>query len=158
MKLSRATLRTLRANAGSLELMHRLIRDLGARPVAADHEHQDRFLVRIALGDVLEATDHAWRKRHHVERTEIDVFDVAALVLPARTPGAGHRNEGLVGVVIVHHRSAAWLGTAISEVEALADLDGGKPCRIVADRRRHRAAFALRRRAPGRVIERALAA
>jgi hypothetical protein len=113
---------------------------LRAGPVAADHEHQDRFRIWVALGDVLEAADHARRKRHHVQRAKIDIFDLAVLVFPTGAPGSGHRNEGLVGVVVVHHRAMAGLGLAVAEVEALADLDGGEPRRIVADRRGHRPA------------------
>src|SRR5664280_1483484 len=47
----------LRPDAGGFQPLHRLIGELGVRAVAADHEHQDRLRVRIALGDVLEATD-----------------------------------------------------------------------------------------------------
>ena len=137
--------------------MHRLIGELGARCVAADHEHQDRILVGVALGDVLEAADHARRERNDVERIEIDVFDLAVLVFPARTPSAGHRDEGLVGVVIVHHRAATRFGPAIAEIKSLADLDGREPCRVVANRRRHRAAFAFGRLKSDDVVERALA-
>src|SRR5262249_652900 len=46
-------------------------------------------------------------------------------------------------VVIVHHRAVAGFGSAIAEIESLADLDGGEAGRVVADRRRHRAAFAF---------------
>ncbi len=112
----------------------------------------------ITFADVLEAADHARRKRHHVERAEIDIFDLAVLVFPARTPGAGHRDEGLVGVVVVHHRAVAGPGLAVAEVEALADLDGGEPRRVVADRRGHRPAAACRRLEADDVEQRALAA
>src|SRR5262249_35711839 len=91
MKLSSAmqALGTRRPHAGGLQLVHRLIGELGARCVAADHEHQDRVLVGVALRDVLEAADHARGERNHVERIEIDVFDFAVLVFPAGAPSAG---------------------------------------------------------------------
>src|SRR6266540_3697427 len=104
MKLSSAMqpLGPRRPHARGIQLLHRLIGKLRPRRVPADHEHQDRFLVRVALCDVLEAADHPRRERDHVERIEIDAFHLAVLVLPARAPPAGHRDEGLVGVVIVH--------------------------------------------------------
>src|SRR5665647_2641362 len=51
-----------RPGARIFQAFHRLVGEFGARSVAADHEHQDRFRVRIALGDVLEAADHARRE------------------------------------------------------------------------------------------------
>src|ERR671934_1895361 len=50
-----------------------------------------------------------------------------------------HRDEGLVGVMIVHHRAAARFGPAIAEIESLADFDRSERGRLVADRRRQRA-------------------
>src|SRR5258708_25640522 len=110
--------------------------------------------VGVARGDVLEAADHARRERNDVERSEIDVFDLAVLVFPARTPSARHRDEGLVGIVIVHHRAATRFGPAIAELKSLTDLDGLETSRVVADRRRHRAAFVFWRLESDDVVER----
>ncbi len=86
------------------------------------------------------------------------MLDRAGLVLPAAAPFAGHGDEGLVGVVIVHQRALARLGPAIAEIEAFADLDRGEPRRVVADRRGDRPARTLRRLKADDVVERALAA
>ncbi len=139
--------------------LHRLVGEFRARAVAADHEHQDQLRVRIALGHVLETADHAGRKRHHVERPQIDILDLAVLVLPTGAPGAGHRNESLVGVVVVHLGTMTGLGLAVAEVETFADLDRGQPCGVGADRRGHAAlADAFRRLEADDVEQRALAA
>src|SRR5262245_10300322 len=116
-----------RPQAGLLDLAHGLVGEFGARCIAADHEHQDRLCLGIAGGDVLEAPRHARRKGDHVERPEVDELHLALFVLPAAAPGAGHRDEGLVGVVVVHHRAVAGLGAEVAEVEPLRDLDGGEP-------------------------------
>src|SRR5215831_219595 len=59
--------------------------------------------------------------------------------------------------MLVHHRAVAGLGSAIAEIESLADLDGREPCRVVADRRRHRAALGFGRLKSDDVVEGALA-
>src|SRR6185503_9212507 len=150
--------RSRRPDARLLQPVHGLIGELGLRRVAADHEHQDRFLVRVALAHVFETADHARRERQHVERPEVDELDLAVLILPARAPGAGHRDEGLVGVVVVHLGAMAGLGLAVAEVEALADLDGGHFRRVVADRRSRVLADVVRRLEPDDVEQRAFAA
>src|SRR5262249_50196183 len=82
----------------------------------------------------------------------------ALLVLPAASPGARHRNEGLVGVVIVHHRTIAGFGAAIAEIETFGNLDRCKARGIVADRGGHGPALAWRRLKADDVIEFANAA
>src|SRR3989442_12561072 len=59
--------------------------------------------------------------------------------------------------MLVHHRAATRFGPAIAEIKSLADLDGREPCRVVADRRGHRAAFAFGRLESNDAVERALA-
>src|SRR5665213_1026489 len=148
-----------RPGAGGLQPLHGLIGELGARRVAADHEHQNRFRIRIALGDVLETADHAGRKRNHVERPEIDVIDLAVLVFPTGAPGAGHRDEGFVGVVIVHLGAVSRRGLAIAEIETLADLYGGHYSCLRAHRRSHATLPDVVRRLKAEDVEqRALAA
>src|SRR5262245_60773643 len=60
--------------------------------------------------------------------------------------------------VFVHHRPAAGLGSAIAEIEPLADLDGGELRGLVADRRRHRTALPFGRLESDDVVEGPLAA
>src|SRR5579885_993318 len=150
--------RLRRPDAGFLQARHGLIGEFGLRRIAADDEHKDRLLVRVAFGDVLEAADHAGRERDDVERLQVDIVDLAFLVLPARAPGAGHGDEGFVGVVIVHLRPVAGLGLAVAEVEAFADLDRRHARRLVADRRGRILADVGRRLEADDVVKRALAA
>src|SRR5579885_1767549 len=147
-----------RPDAGFFQARHGLIGEFGLRRIAADDEHKDRLLVRVAFGDVLEAADHAGRERDDVERLQVDIVDLAFLVLPARAPGAGHGDEGFVGVVIVHLRPVAGLGLAVAEVEAFADLDRRHARRLVADRRGRILADVGRRLEADDVVKRALAA
>src|SRR5262249_26664351 len=143
---------------GTLDPLHRLIGELCARRIPANHEHQDRFLVRIAFGDILEAADHARRKRNDIERAEINVFHLTLFAFPARAPGAGHRDERLVGIVIVHLWPMAGLCLAVTEVESLAYLDGGKLGRVVPHRRGHRSSGAFGQLKANHVEQRPLAA
>src|SRR5262249_15365795 len=55
--------------------------------------------------------------------------------------------------MIVHHRAVTGFGSAIAEIESLADLDGGEAGRVVGDRRRHPAAFAFWRLGSRDVVE-----
>src|ERR1700730_13072873 len=140
------------------QLVHRLIGELGFRAVSADHEHQNGFFVRIAQGDVFKAASDARGEGHHVQRSEIDIVDCAFLILPTASPGSGHWDECFVGVVIVHHRTIARLRTAITEIEALRDLDRRKPRRVITDRRGDRATRFLGRLKSDHIIERPNAA
>src|SRR4029077_15343506 len=134
-----------RPNTGLLEAIHRLIREFGARTVTANHKHQDRFNVGVALRHILKTADHTRGERHHIKRPKIDKFHFALFVFPARAPGPGHRDEGLIGVVIVHFRTVAGPGFAVSEIEAFAYLDCRKLRRLLSDWRRHRTARTFRR-------------
>src|SRR4029079_8334039 len=60
--VARRCLRPRRPDAGVLYPRHRLVGKFGLRRIAPYDEHQNRFLVRIALCDIFEAADHAWRK------------------------------------------------------------------------------------------------
>ena len=71
--------------------------------------------------DTFEAPDGARRKRNHIEWIKINRFDLTFLIFPAAAPCPGHGNESLIGVVVVHHRTFAWLGAAIAEIKALGD-------------------------------------
>ena len=51
------------------------------------------------------------------------MFDLAVFILPARAPGTGNTNEGLVRVVVMHHRTFARHGATITQIETLGDLD-----------------------------------
>src|SRR5436853_3710217 len=127
-----------------LAALHRERRELGLRLVAADDEHQQVLLARLVVGHVHEAARDADRERDHVERIEVDVLHRLALV-PLAAPRAGDRDEGLVGVVVVHERALAGLRLAVAEVEALGDrdrrhrggvgTDRGSGCRLVGHRR-----------------------
>src|SRR6478735_8665819 len=68
------------------QFIHCLIGKLRFRGVAANHEHEDRFRIGITLGDVLEPARDTRRKRHDVQRADIDVISLAVLVLPAAAP------------------------------------------------------------------------
>jgi len=105
-----------------LAALHRERRELGLRLVAADDEHQQVLLARLVVGHVHEAARDADRERDHVERVQVDVLHRPALV-PLAAPLAGDRDEGLVGVVVVHQRALAGLRLAVAEVEALGDRD-----------------------------------
>src|SRR3989442_2118825 len=105
-----------------LAALHRERRELGLRLVAADDEHQQVLPARLVVGHVHEAARDADRERDHVERVEVHVLHRLALV-PFAAPAAGHRDEGLVGVVVVHQRALARLRLAVAEVEALGDGD-----------------------------------
>jgi hypothetical protein len=105
-----------------LAALHRERRELGLRLVAADDEHQDMLLARLVVGHVHEAPRNADRERDHVEGVEVDVLHRLALV-PLAAPLAGDRDEGLVGIVVVHQRALARLRFAVAEVEALGDGD-----------------------------------
>src|SRR5467141_213459 len=105
-----------------LAALHRERRELGLRLVAADDEHQDVLPARLVVGHVHEAARNADRERDDVERGQVDVLHRPALV-PLAAPLAGDRDEGLVGVVVVHQRPLAGLRLAVAEVEALGDRD-----------------------------------
>src|SRR3989449_1079243 len=105
-----------------LAALHRERRELGLRLVAADDEHQQVLLARLLVGHVHEAARDADRERDHVERVQVHVLHRLALV-PLAAPLAGDRDEGLVGVVVVHQRPLAGLRLAVAEVEALGDRD-----------------------------------
>jgi len=150
--------------------LHRERRELGLRLVAADDEHQQVLLARLVVGHVHEAARDADRERDHVERVEVHVLHRPALV-PLAAPLAGDRDEGLVGVVVVHQRALARLRLAVAEVEALGDGDcrhrggvgtdwGGRSCttsvgRLKTDDRKELAA-ALGQRTVGQAAVRAL--
>jgi hypothetical protein len=68
-----------RPNAGPRKLLHGLAREFGSGTVAADYEHQDALLIRIAWRHVLETADCGGRKGNDVERIEVDMLDLAAL-------------------------------------------------------------------------------
>src|SRR5882762_2893044 len=102
--------------------LHRERCELGLRLVAADDEHQDVLLARLVVGHVHEAARDADRERDHVERVQVHVLHRLALV-PLAAPLAGDRDEGLVGIVVVHQRALAGLRLAVAEVEALGDGD-----------------------------------
>jgi hypothetical protein len=120
-----------------LAALHRERRELGLRLVAADDEHEHVLLARLAVGHVHEAARHADRERDHVERLEVDVLHRLALV-PLAAPAAGHGDEGLVRVVVVHERPLARLRLAVAEVESLGDADGRHGGGVVAHRGRNR--------------------
>jgi hypothetical protein len=63
------------------------------------------------------------------------MIDFARLVFPTRSPAPGHRDESLVGVVVMHHWTMTRLGLAVAEIEPLADLDRSELRRLLADRR-----------------------
>src|SRR5467141_404116 len=105
-----------------LAALHRERRELGLRLVAADDEHQQVLLARLVVGHVHEAARDADRERDHVERVQVHVLHRLALV-PLAAPLAGDRDEGLVGIVVVHQRALAGLRLAVAEVEALGDGD-----------------------------------
>src|SRR5688572_7779564 len=144
--------------AGRLDLAHRLRGELRARRVAADNDHQDRVLVLWPARDIHEAADCARRERDAVERLEIHMLELPLLVLPDRAPRAGHRDEGLVGVVVVQHRSLAGLRAAVAEVEPLRDLDRRHARGLETERGLLAAALDLRRLEADHVVEDALAA
>src|SRR5467141_4142257 len=102
--------------------LHRERRELGLRLVAADDEHQEVLPARLVVGHVHEAARNADRERDHVERVQVHVLHRLALV-PLAAPLAGDRDEGLVGIVVVHQRALARLRLAVAEVEALGDGD-----------------------------------
>jgi len=102
--------------------LHRERRELGLRLVAADDEHQQVLLARLVVGHVHEAARDADRERDHVEGVQVHVLHRLALV-PLAAPLAADRDEGLVGIVVVHQRALAGLRLAIAEVEALGDGD-----------------------------------
>src|SRR5712691_2764929 len=150
--------------------LHRERRELGLRLVAADDEHQQVLLARLVVGHVHEAARDADRERDHVEGVEVDVLHRLALV-PLAAPLAGDRDEGLVGVVVVHQRALARLRLAVAEVEALGDrdrrhrggvgADWGSGCRVVGHGRlkadhRVQLAAALGQRAVGQAAVGAL--
>jgi len=114
--------------------LHRFGRELGLGLVAADDEHQQVLFARLVPGHVHEAPRDTDRKRDHVVGLEVDVLHRRALV-PLAAPAAGHGDEGLVGVVVVHQRSLAGLRLAVTEVEAFGDRDRGHGRGIGADRR-----------------------
>src|SRR5882762_5399040 len=126
--------RTLRClfSVNLLAALHRERRELGLRLVAADDEHQDVLPARLVVGHVHEAARDADRERDHVEGVEVDVLHRLALV-PLAAPLAGDRDEGLVGIVVVHQRALAGLRLAIAEVEALGDRDRRHRRRVGAD-------------------------
>src|SRR6267378_7862471 len=107
-----------------LAALHRRRRELGLRLVAADDEHQQVLLARLVVGDVHEAPRDAHRERDHVVGIQVDGLGRIAFV-PLAAPAAGHRDEGLVRIVVVHERALARLGLAIPQVESLRDRDGG---------------------------------
>src|SRR2546425_11343669 len=115
-----------------LAALHRERRELGLRLVAADDEHQQVLLARLVVGHVHEAARDADRERDHVERVQVHVLHRLALV-PLAAPLAGDRDEGLVGVVVVHQRALAGLRLAVAEVEALGDRDRRHRRRVRAD-------------------------
>src|SRR5271170_7992595 len=96
------------------EFLHRPISEFGARTIAADHEHQDPLLVGVAFGNIFKTTGHAGRERDDIEGTDIDKFHFAFLVLPTTPPFTRHRYKGLVGIVVMHHRSVARFGATIA--------------------------------------------
>jgi hypothetical protein len=104
--------------------LHRGGRELGLGLVAADDEHQQVLFARLVPGHVHEAPRDADRKRDHVVGLEVDVLHRRAFI-PLAAPAAGHGDEGLVGVVVVHQRSLAGLRLAVTEVEAFGDRDRG---------------------------------
>src|ERR1700679_3862575 len=109
--------RARRQHARFLYFLHGLVSEFRAWPITGNHEHEDGLLLRIARRHILETARDARREGHHIERPQIDMLDGALLILPATAPGSRHRDEGLVGVVIVHHRPAPRLGTAITKIE-----------------------------------------
>jgi len=113
--------------------LHRERRELGLRLVAADDEHQQVLLARLVVGHVHEAARDADRERDHVERVQVHVLHRPALV-PLAAPLAGDRDEGLVGVVVVHQRALPRLRLAVAEVEALGDGDRRHRGGVVAHR------------------------
>src|SRR5215472_15798639 len=144
-------------NAGVFKLFHRRVGEFSFWAIAADHKHQDGVLAGWTRRDVFEAADRAGRKRNHIERIKLDRFDLTFLVLPTTAPRPRHGNKGLVGVVVMHHRTFAWLGTAVTEIEAFGDRDRRQTRGVVADRRGHRAAGIFGWLETDDVIKRALA-
>ncbi|MGH7489389.1 MAG: hypothetical protein ACREMY_27875, partial [bacterium] len=67
---ARNSSRLRRPYPSQLKLFHGFIRELRAWTIAADDEHQDVFLVRIAGRHVLKATAGSRWKCDHVERIE----------------------------------------------------------------------------------------
>jgi hypothetical protein len=116
-----------------LAALHRERRELGLRLVAADDEHQQVLLAGLVVRDVHEAPGDADRERDHVVGTEVDVLFRPALV-PFGTPAPGHRDERLVGVVVVHQRALAGLRLAVAEIEPFGDRDRRHRRCVVADR------------------------
>jgi hypothetical protein len=106
-----------------LAASHRGRRELGLRRVAADHEHQQVLLRRLVEGDVHEAPRDTGREGDDIVGIEIDVLHRVALV-PFAAPAAGHRDERLVGIVVVHQRPFARFRLAVAEVESFGDRDG----------------------------------
>src|SRR5207302_5199656 len=147
-----------RHRAGGLDSAHRLVREFRARRVAADHEHQGRVLVLRSPGDVHEAAYGAGREGDQVERLEVHVLELAALVLPEGAPGPGHGDESLVGVVVVQHRALARARPAVAEVESLGDLDRSHARGLHAHRRLLAPALGSGRLEADDVVENALAA
>src|SRR5262252_9419938 len=113
-----------RPNAGLFKLLHSRVREFGFWGVTADYKHENCILARRSRRDIFEAPDRARRKRNHIEGMKVDRFDLAPLVLPATAPCPGHRNEGLVSIVVVHHWAFARLGTAITEIKTFGDRNG----------------------------------
>src|SRR5690242_9179874 len=86
------------------------------------------------------------------------MLELPFLVLPARAPGAGHADEGLVGVVVVQHRPLARARLAVAEVEALGYFDRRHACGEVPDRRLLAVRLDFGRLEADDVVEDALAA
>jgi hypothetical protein len=84
-----------------LAALHRERRELGLGLVAADDEHQQVLLLRLVERDVHEPARDADRERDHVVGIEVDEFLLRAFV-PLGSPAPGHRDERLVGIVVVH--------------------------------------------------------
>src|SRR5205085_10917630 len=71
----------------------------------------------------------------------------------ATAPRARHRNERLVGVVVVHHRSVTGFRAAVAEVKTFGNPDRGETRGFIADRRGDGAAFALWRLKSDDIVE-----
>src|SRR5580658_11279598 len=115
-----------RPGADIFQLLHRVIGEFGFGTVAANHKHQSRVLAVIRRPHVFEPPNSTGRKGNDIEWIEVDRLDLTALVFPRAAPNASHRNKSLVGVVVVHHRTFARLGAAISEIKALRYRNGGE--------------------------------
>src|SRR6202040_2493265 len=78
-------------------------------------------------------------------------------VLPAASPFARHRDESLVGVMIMHHGTMTRLCFAVAQIEAFRDRDGSCACRVRTNRRGHRIPLSLGRLKADDIEQRAFA-